>query len=143
MLLRIAHGETSWENSAFLLAESLLIRTIYQYINKPLVKGFIASKNKNISDWFRPWLFSREFVEILNLLIITWRQILEYYVISWALRWLGCCGLGKNEREKEARGSSFSICWVLGSVLTVLGFSFSRCIKRSSKTFLEELELFS
>ena len=43
-------AETSWENSAFLLAESLLIRTIYQYINKPLVKGFIASKNKNIPD---------------------------------------------------------------------------------------------
>ena len=35
-----------------------------------VVKGFRASKNKNIPN-FRSWLSSTEFLEIMNLLIIT------------------------------------------------------------------------
>ena len=73
--------------------------------------------------------------------------LLTYYVIIWVLRWLGCCGLGKNEREKAKRGSSFSICRVLGSVRTELmflvsGSKFSHCMECWHKMSVE-LEVFT
>ena len=47
-----------------------------------------------------------------------------------------CCGLGKNEREKAARGSPFSISRVLGSVHTELKFLVSK-----SRSFLVVLNV--
>ena len=56
--------------------------------------------------------------------------------------WLGCCGLGKNECEKEMQGSSFSISWVLGSVHMKLRFlvpksKFTCCAKSSCKMSID------
>ena len=39
-------------------------------LNLRVIKRFRASKNKDFPNKFRPWPFSREFIEILNLLII-------------------------------------------------------------------------
>ena len=47
-----------------------------------VVKRFRAPERyKNLPDYFRRWSFSREFIEILNLIIITWRQI--YFAMLW------------------------------------------------------------
>ena len=73
-----------------------------------------------------------------SLLMITWRQIdfgILCHHLSSKVTWLRC-GLGKNKREKAARGSSFSICWVLGSIRTELRFLVS-----GSRSFLSLLSV--
>ena len=73
--------------------------------------------NLDVVKWFWSWLFSRAFVENLNLEVLAWHQYaLECYGINWVLKWLGCSDLGKNGNEKAASGSSFSICWVCGCI---------------------------
>ena len=66
-----------WEFNAFFL-RAIFVNWTNESIPMNIyslgeVKGFRASKNKTIPDYFRPSPFLREFVEILNLFIITWR----------------------------------------------------------------------
>ena len=115
-----------------------LILCIYLYIN------LVCFGLHMYTIW--TWLRGLELVKKIFRLVsamavfkrIYWNSELvnHCYDINRVLRRLGCCGLGKNEREKAARGSSISIWWVLGPVCTELRFLVSE-----SRNFLIVLSI--
>ena len=113
------------KSSRTLLTHPSSVVCIY---NLFVVKGFRDSRNKSFPTSFK----GMEFLEILDLMII-----LKCFDLIWVLRRLGCCDLGNNEREKAARGSSFSISWVLGSLRMELRF-----LVPGSRSFFVVLSVF-